>query len=489
MKEFELKFEVPADRVEAVAAEFAQSNAAQVRLPARYFDTADGLLYRHGVTVRLRQEGAQWVQTAKGRTGSLLERLEHNVTVDPAGAEGPPAVDLARHRDAPIGDVIKRALKRNGGARPPLQLLFEADVGRKSQEVEFQGSRIEVAFDQGWLVAGPRSQPVCELEFELKEGDAADAVALAAVWCTRHRLWLCTASKAERGRRLAAGLLFGEPVGAPPIRNARHPGEIFRAALASCLDQILANASEVASGSTDAGHIHQLRVGIRRLRTAVRDLPHDLQACGDWEGAMVDVFRGLGKHRDQRHVALSLEPVIEEAGGPLVSTDAMAGEVPDPAALVRSAPFQQALLELLGLLHRSPGRRPAKKRARKALKGRLDKLRNTALVQGKQFVQLEEDRQHDVRKRLKRLRYLTEFVAPLFKGGKTAAFQKELKPVQDALGVYNDELMALKTYRRLARQEPKAWFGAGWLSGRSTANAQACRKVINKFSKAQPFWK
>lgn len=491
MNEFELKFEVPADRVKAVCAEFAQRHAGEEQLRARYYDTADGLLYRSGLTVRMRQENTQWVQTAKGRTDSPLERLEHNVILDSADAEAPPEIDLARHKGTPVGDVMKRVLKRNGGARSVLlQVLFETDVRRKLQEVEFEGSRIEIAFDEGRLLSGGRSQPVCELEFELKEGDPADAVALASSWCTRHRLWLSVVSKAERGHRLAAGLLFGDAVDAVAVRDGpRHPGDVARMALASCLGQVLGNASEVASGSTDAEHIHQLRVGIRRLRTAMRDLPHDPQPTAQWEEPMVDVFRGLGRHRDQRLVALGLEPVIEQAGGPLVSVEGATGEVPDPAALVRAPQFQGALLELLSLLYRMPPAQGASRKARKKLKGRLAKLRKQALGDGKRFVQLEEDRQHRVRKRLKRLRYLTEFVAPVFKGGEAKAFQKELKPVQDALGVYNDELMALKTYRRLARKEPKAWFGAGWLSGRSTANALACRDVIKKFSKARPFWK
>ena len=39
-----------------------------------------------------------------------------------------------------------------------------------------------------------------------------------------------------------------------------------------CLEQVLVNASEIAAGSSDAEHVHQLRVGIRRLRTAMREL-------------------------------------------------------------------------------------------------------------------------------------------------------------------------------------------------------------------------
>jgi CHAD domain-containing protein len=96
--------------------------------------------------------------------------------------------------------------------------------------------------------------------------------------------------------------------------------------------------------------------------------------------------------------------------------------------------------------------------------------------------------QHRVRKRLKRLRYLAEFVAPLFAARKGRDFIAALKPVQDALGLYNDELMALEAYRRLAEREPAAWFGVGWLTARRAGNAAQCQRELERFAKAKPFW-
>ena len=75
---------------------------------------------------------------------------------------------------------------------------------------------------------------------------------------------------------------------------------------------------------------------------------------------------------------------------------------------------------------------------------------------GGQFRDLPEEDQHAVRKRLKRLRYLSEFVAPLFRQSRVERYLGGLRPAQDALGDYNDALVAGQLARKAARQPPPA---------------------------------
>ena len=89
---------------------------------------------------------------------------------------------------------------------------------------------------------------------------------------------------------------------------------------------------------------------------------------------------------------------------------------------------------------------------------------------------------------MKRLRYVAELVAPLFPARKGRDFLAAIKPVQDALGLYNDELMALEAYRSLAERDTAAWFGVGWLTARRAANAAQCQRELEAFAKAKPFW-
>ena len=492
MTEFELKLEIPADRLEPLAVAMKQGAAQRQRLRATYFDTPDGALAGKGIVVRVRKEGRKWVQTAKAPGNGPLARLEHNAPVSPGEPGSVPVVELSRHFGTPVGDAIRRALELDSGAAfPPLVRLYETDVTRLAQTVTHGESEIEIALDEGRIVAGTQSVPVRELELELKQGHPEDAVQMAREGCAIHGLWLSTISKSMKGQRLA-GTAARPPRGPRAPAYGRRVGgpALVAAVVGACLEQVLPRASEIAGDNGDADDIHQLRVGIRRLRTALRELASLAQGLDPgWEAPLVEAFRALGRHRDHGHLERTMEPQIEGASGPKVDTDELDADIPDPGAVVRSPAFQDSLLALLAFSCRDPGRagpdhQQTKKRVRKALR----KLHGQVLADGAHFAALDEVQQHRVRKRLKRLRYLAEFAAPLFHSRKTQAFADSLKPLQDALGVYNDELMALHAYRALARDNPDAWFAAGWLSARRQPHALACQVAVEDFARTRPFW-
>nr|MDP2191616.1 CYTH and CHAD domain-containing protein [Rhodoferax sp.] len=493
MTEFELKFEIPPARHPAVEAAMRRGRVVQQRLQARYFDTPDGSLAAQGVVVRLRKEGRQWVQTAKAPGNRALERLEHNVAL---GVKAPSVPELARHNGTAVGDTIRQTLKlKPGDAFPALVQVYTTDIVRLSRLVRMRGADVEIALDQGHIAAGGKTLPVSELELELKHGQPVGAVALASNWCLKHGLWLSSVSKSMKGQRLAAGQDFGVAVGARPPRFPRHASnrEVAAAVVAACMDQVLANASDVAGGCTGEEHIHQLRVGLRRLRTALRELePLAGDWGGPWEEALVDVFRALGQHRDRDYLMRELQGQIEAAGGPPLDWQGALGALPSAAKSVQSPVFQQALLGLVGFVHDAAGKdasAPDAASPKKFLRKRLARLHKQGLAQGRQFTDLPEPEQHGLRKRLKRLRYLAEFARPLFARRKTADYLAALKPLQDALGTYHDEVAALQVWQGLSDHDPRALFGAGWLSARREGHVQACQQACDRFSRqARPFW-
>jgi triphosphatase len=496
MTEFELKLEVPAHCAEAVEAAVRHGPVVRQRLLARYFDTPDRLLAAQGVVVRLRKEGTQWVQTAKAPGKRPLERLEHNVDIT---GRATPLLDLGRHHGTPVGERIRRTLKLEPDqAFPPLEQVYQTDISRLSRIVSAGEASVEIAWDTGRISAatseGKRSLPVRELELELKQGSPANAVELARYWCQAHGLWLSSVSKSMKGQRLAEAQPFGTAVTAQAPRFGRNAsGRTMAAAvLASCLDQVLANASDVASGCSDAEHIHQLRVGLRRLRTALRELGTLIEGVDStWEAPIVALFRALGEHRDRDYLLHSVQGQMSAAGGPPLDWSATLTELPDTAAAVRAPAFQEALIGLIGLVHAASaneGMQPDQS-AKRTVRRRLQKLYKEAVAEGRQFLKLEETMQHRLRKRLKRLRYLAEFSRPLFTGRQVDAFVAVLKPVQDALGGYNDELAALLAWQQLVNDDARAWFGTGWLSARRAANEQACLQACQTFARdAKPFW-
>ncbi|TFY98616.1 CHAD domain-containing protein [Ramlibacter rhizophilus] len=491
-REREVKLVVPEPAWEALREEMSGPDAAVQDLHALYYDTADGRLAACEVALRLRSDGRQWVQTLKAPGAGALERIEDEVAVG-AVHEGQarPVPELDRHRSEDAQRVLRAALElRRDEPWPALQAVYEVRVRRRTRRVVQGRSRIELALDEGQLRAGGAHRELRELELELVHGELVDLLALARRWRRRFGLWVGTASKAARAQRLARGERFAPPRHAVPPRFAAKPGmgDFTAAVLDSCLEQVLANAGELAEGSPDDEHVHELRVGLRRLRTALRELPGLGKDAAAHEAALVRVFRRLGERRDRTHVMRRIQPRVEAAGGAPVRDPAALEDGADPAALVRDDDFQDALLALLASSERL--RRSGGKGVRRTLAARLSSLHGKVTREGRRFTRLEEGRQHRVRKRLKRLRYLSEFAAPLYDARSVEAFLARLKPAQDALGQYNDEIIAQGLYEELARgDDPGARFGAEWLQGQRAGEARACRKALRQLEDAKPFWK
>lgn len=498
--ETEFKFHIPAGRLKAVEAAVRRSAVQRTRLQARYFDTADGTLAAQGIVLRLRKEGRRWVQTAKAMGDGVLQRLEHNVDLGLARANAPPQPEVHRHHGTPVGERLAQALPEGAA----LVETYATDIWRLSRQTRSEGATVELALDTGRIVAHAgtpqmRSTPVCELELELVRGELRGLIALAKRWSQQHGLWLSTVSKAERGERLMAGCDAVPAVKAEAPRYAKDtPPDgpaIQRAALSACLAQMLPNASEIAAGSEDEEQVHQLRIGIRRTRTALRELAPLAEGVFDpaWEAPLVQAFRALGELRDRAQVLQLAQPPLQAAGAPEVDLYApQQDRAPATAGdAVRAAAFQAVLVELIGFAAGASASTPAldADAARRQLRQQLQRLHARTLRDGERFETLEAEAQHRVRKRLKRLRYLGEFVAPLFDARRAARYLDRLRPAQDALGTFNDEAVAAAIYREAAQRDPRAWFAVGWFSARRAAGARACRDAIAHIGERPRFWK
>ncbi|HSW18484.1 MAG TPA: CHAD domain-containing protein, partial [Ramlibacter sp.] len=270
------------------------------------------------------------------------------------------------------------------------------------------------------------------------------------------------------------------------LRAKPRMGEFTAAVLHECMAQVVGNASEIAAGSLADEHVHQVRVGLRRLRTALRELPGLSGARESFEPVLVRVFQGLGERRDRTHVLRTIAPQVEAAGGPPLRVPAHFHEGADAGELVRASDFQDALLALFD--HAEEARRTRGEPVRRAMRPPLDKLQKQVTREGRRFTRLAQEEQHQVRKRLKRLRYLSEFVAPLFSKKSVQRYLAGVKPAQEALGLYNDEIIAQAIYEELEASDPGARFGALWLQSRRAGEAKSCRKSLRALESAQAFW-
>jgi CHAD domain-containing protein len=99
----------------------------------------------------------------------------------------------------------------------------------------------------------------------------------------------------------------------------------------------------------------------------------------------------------------------------------------------------------------------------------------------KRFESLDEDGQHRARKRLKRLRYLTELVEPLFGRRSSKAYLADLKPAQDAVGSHVDLLLARRAARAASESEDRRpGFNVGWLGAEIGRSAMRARKALER---------
>ena len=494
--EIEFKFCIPPERLAAVQTAARRGTHAQIRMEARYFDTSDAALSSRGIAFRLRREGDQWVQTVKALGNGPLDREEHNVDRGPAHAKGlAPEPNPELHAGTVAGTRLLNALQAAKGA---LAETYGTEMDRVTRDIAFKGGVVELALDTGRVIAH-RGTPqhkearICELELELKAGSLAGLAAIATRWATRHGLFLSTVSKAERGERLLAARWAKPATKAAPMR-ANGPRKQFlngrglqRAAVAHCLQQILANASEMVEGGGDEEHVHQLRIGIRRLRTALRELAPLAPGAFNpaWEPPLVDVFQRLGQLRDRGQVLQASLAELRDAGAPALDVT-VAGEQahgPSAAAIVRTPAFQAALIALMAFTAQGHSALATGEEAldakdtRRLLQKRLRSLHSKVRKGAKGFAALPAEEQHRLRKQLKRLRYLTEFVAPAL-DAEGESLLASLQPALVALGKLNDERVAHALYGEIAATDPKAWFGVGWLAARQALTVAACEKAV-----------
>jgi len=493
MHEIELKFQVPGGQRAAVDAAVAgRSGSARARLQAAYLDTADRSLAAAGMALRLRREGRRWVQTLKGRTADTMTRLEHNV---PRGAGAAmPGVDPSLHAGTPAGDALNSVLATQ--AADALSVRYSTDILRRTRVLRLPGGRVELAFDVGHIRAAGRTIDVLELEIESLSGPPQAVLIAARRWVPRHGLWLDTRSKAERGDLLASGTTMAAPVrAASVVLMAGMSGPAaWQCALNSCADQILGNASQIAAGEHLPEHVHQLRVGLRRLRSAMK--------LFEGEGAdpalavpAAALFRRLGVARDaaviETEFAAELMAALQAEGmAPDAELLPRSPAAESPTDVLREPASQLFLLDLLAAqqlprVEEIGSAAPLRER----LARRLSRWHRQVLRDAACFDTLDDAALHRLRKRAKRLRYAAEFAGSLFERRPLRRYLRAMDAVQDRLGTITDSLMVARAFRNASDAAVHRAFALGWLAARRAALIRDAAPALKAFRKAERFWK
>lgn len=468
-REIELKLECDPAALERVRRSRAlsrlQTGPARARLlHSVYFDTPDFALMRDGLALRVRETEGKRIQTLKtgSEGGTLASNRGEWETPLASGEEAPALNHLPADLRARIAELA------NGEAISPRLTSRIRRTARTLQTPE--GDEIELAIDNGMLSADGREMPVSEFELELKRGAPAGLYRLALELADIVPVRIGLRSKAERALALAGD---EKPAAIRAEMLSLAPGltveDAYVVILRHCLTHLLMNEAVTVDGSLPEG-LHQMRVALRRMRSAFtvfrrvigKDHVRRLSQEARW------LATSIGRARDfDVFTSEILTPVEAENPGDegLAALRAAAGKAQVSAwagarASLRSSRMTRFVLELALYLDERSWRggagpdaalgAPIVEFASRA----LDRRYRSVTRLGRHIEDLDTTERHDLRKRLKRLRYASGFFASLYPHAATRHYFRALSKLQDDFGALNDVETAGAIVKELAAIEP-----------------------------------
>lgn len=428
-REIELKLDLSEVSAEALSRWGGLPEREDVsRLHSVYFDTPDGKLAERGMSLRIRKDGKRRIQTVKadgGTAAGLFARREWEMPV----RGSVPVLDDRTPVAVLLGDAV-------GQVAP----AFEVDVERTRWILAEGEARVELVLDRGIVRAGEREAALCEIELELMAGPPAVLFGIARRIDGEVPVRPGIFSKSDRGYRLRDAIpdaYRAEPVRLDPMMRA---GEAFLHIAQACLRHYRLNETLLLE-QYDPRALHQARVAVRRLRTALALFKPVLLETDllRFQGELRWLAGMLGEARDLDVLA---ERIEDEAARNMLEVARQAAHV-RVGQWLHSARVRILLLDLVEWLALGAGcGGEAERPAADLAAARLRRLRKRVVKGGRHMENLPDAARHEVRKNAKKLRYDTEFLADLFpKGGQKRRHRKfvtALERLQKHLGDLND---------------------------------------------------
>ncbi len=474
-------------------------------LTSTYYDSADLKLRQNHLSLCVQAQDARRVQALKGNGFAAGNGAANAEWRDPIAGDRPdPAAPETGPRLAAIvaGDEL----------RP----LFRTELRRTMFMVDTDPS-VEIAamLDEGEITAaaGGANEPVCEVALALKRGDPASLYELALKLLEVAPLRIETRSQSDRGYRLAGA----EPgtVRAKPFALA--PGMTVEAVLQAmgrdCIGQLLRNEAAALAGEAEA--FHQMRVALRRLRSALSAvksaLPQDhyrqaldelkwlassLEAARNWDaftsGLLAPVRAALPEDADLKRLAEAAKRrrrAAHDAAKEAIGSRRYAASILQLARWFEARGWRDQKASEAA----APLFAPIAEVAPRLIERRWRQVRKRS----RHFARLPQEERHELRIALKKLRYVIEFLGPLFDTGEIRAVMRRVKPLQEDLGHLNDVCTAQALMQEIARpagtDAAEVGRDAGLVLGwhlRGLADEEAkLRRDVRRLRRAKPFWR
>lgn len=489
--ETELKLKVPAADMERLRShpmlqETSGEQRTEHHLVDTYYDTPGCDLWKHGLTLRVRKDNDTWIQTVKTASETstgLYERGEWESTLEDALPR--PDVLVTQIEPARLAKLL---------ASPKivqhLTPIFQNTTHRTSWNIALStGEHVECALDAGDIACGAKHASISELELELKDGDPAHLFDLALALHQDVPLQI-SSSKASRGYQL----LDDQPIKARKAAGVHLTRKMtledaFKVISLNCLQQIEANIPGVLK--QDVESLHQMRVGLRRLR-ALLNMFEKLVAAPAPLRENIDWLAGeLGATRDWDVLASSTLDAIPnmDSGALRDATAAKALELHRQLVQsLRTPRFTKVILQLNGWIRGRQWRKdgvlskksllaeraidaakPLLRIAEKRLTKRIDALDTT-----------DAPARHKTRIAAKKARYAAEFFVELLPHKQVAIYVERLSKLQDRLGILNDIAIAVGLLDEINGSSAQVARQAAYVRGYLAATAEADTKKLAK---------
>lgn len=488
--------------------QYASAPPRTVQMADIYFDTPGLAIRNSNAGLRVREIDGAWIQTLKGGgsvTSGLHSRYEWEATV--AGPQ--PELDALRKLVDPHSAWAR--LLREPGLDASLEKAFTTTIRRTIWDVRLpQGDLVEFALDEGSIACRDQTVEVSEIELELKSGAPEQLFDFALKLMDHLPLRLSNSSKAARGYGMYQAQAT-TAVRAQPVRLARAltVEEGFRVIAANCLSQIQGNEAAVLAGGNPEG-VHQMRVGLRRLRSALKlfkdiaPCPPDLQAELSWLGDE------LGQARDWEVLQEATLPRIAAALPEQTATLEALKQASEKlvhekqrqaAAAVASPRFARLALTFGAWLTGKRWRATLQGNRQRKLKAPLTKFSRQALARdqaallrrGRHLAHADPAARHRLRIAAKKARYASEFFHSLYPRKRVKTYVATLTELQDALGWLNDAAVADRLLAELQQSQASstelagaAGFARGYLGAAPELEQPELLKLWKRFAGTRP---
>ncbi|MYN07503.1 CYTH and CHAD domain-containing protein [Pseudoduganella aquatica] len=482
--ETELKLTLrPADsermRSHAILAAHATAGPTEHEHTDIYYDTPEHQLWEHGATLRVRSAGGTFIQTVKtvdNHATALHRRGEWECELPDGKIQ--PALLARQIKDAKLAQLLS-----SPEIQQRLQPMFSGVTRRTTWQLRLPGGEeVECAIDAGDFRGGEHHANISELELELKDGAPDKLFDFALALHREIPLELANDSKAARGYALL-GSTGPSAVKAKPVKLAKKivTEEALRRISVNCVEQMEANISGVLA--KDVESLHQMRVGLRRLR-ALLDMfeplipaPPDISEGLDW------LAGELGATRDWDVLASATLDRIDGAEMRALrdSSRAKAAKLHGAMAQTLHAPrFTELMLRLNSWIRGHEWRAQATPTGRTAMdkcaiRSAMPLLRKAERRLRKRIAGLDPQDPpalHRVRIAAKKARYGAEFFRDLLDKKNTARYISRLSALQDRLGLLNDLAVAARLLPELQHGHGQLAHEAAYAHGYLTAQAR-----------------